>query len=179
MSHATRYGFWHRNIHWLTAALVIAALALVELHDLAQRGSALRSNMMYGHMQFGMAVLLLFLPRLVLRLTGMEPPVEPAVPWWMHLPARAAHGIFYLLMVAQPVLGILMVQASGRSLAFLGLPIPSFVSPDKALAKTLDNLHVIGGNVFLWLAIVHAAVALWHHWGRKDNTLRRMLYSRD
>ena len=178
MPHPTRYGFWLRNLHWLIAAMVICALTLVELHDLAPRGSALRSNMMYGHMQFGMAVLLLFLPRLIVRLVGKRPSVVPPEPWWMSLPAKAVHVIFYGLMVVQPVLGILMMQAGDHQLAFLGIPLPTLVAPDKALNRTLHDIHEICGNIFLWLAILHAAAAFWHHWGRKDNTLRRMLYLR-
>lgn len=174
---STRYGFWLRNIHWLIAALVIAALALVELHDYAPRGSALRSGMMYWHMQFGICVLILFLPRLIVRLAGGKPSIVPPLPWWQSVPARLVHWTFYVLMIAQPVIGILMEQARGKGFDFLGMSLPQFVTPDKALGRELVNLHSIGGNVFLWLAIVHATIALWHHWGRKDNTLRRMMYS--
>lgn len=177
MSNPTRYGFWLRNLHWLTATLVIAALALVELHELAPRGSALRSGMMYWHMQFGMAVLLLFLPRLIVRLSGKRPAVVPPEPLWMSLPAKAAHLVFYALMAVQPILGVLMIQAGGHEVAFLGIPIPAMVAPDRALDHTLGEYHELGGDIFLWLAVAHAVAAFWHHWGRKDNTLRRMTYS--
>lgn len=177
MSTPTRYGFWLRNLHWLIATLVIGALTMVELHELAPRGSTLRSGMMYAHMQFGMAVLLLFLPRLIVRLSGKRPAVVPRPPWWLSVPGKTAHVVFYVLMVVQPVVGILMMESGGHSLAFLGIPLPTLVAPDKALNHTLGNLHAIGGNIFLWLAILHAAAAFWHHWGRKDNLLRRMTYS--
>lgn len=174
---STRYGFWLRNLHWVTATLVVAALVLVETHELAPRGSALRSDMMYWHMQFGIAVLILFLPRVIVRLYGGRPPIVPSIPWWQGVPARLVHWAFYLLMIGQPLVGLLMVQAGGHNPGFLGLSLPQFVTPDKALSKQLEDIHVIAGNVFLWLAIVHAVIAFWHHWGRRDNTLRRMLYS--
>jgi cytochrome b561 len=148
MKKTSRYGFWHRNLHWVIATLVIGALALVELHDYAPRGSALRSDMMYP------------------------------IAWWQSIPARLVHWVFYLLMIGQPIVGLLMVQAGNHNPGFWGLSLPQFVAPDKALSKQLGNIHVIAGNVFLWLVIIHALIALWHHWGRKDNTLRRMIYSR-
>lgn len=178
MSNSTRYGFWLRNLHWLIATLVIGALTLVELHELAPRGSALRSGMMYWHMQFGMAVLLLFLPRLIVRLSGKRPAVVPPEPLWMSIPAKAGHLVFYVLMAAQPILGVLMVQASGHDVAFLGMHVPAMVAHDRDLGHTLGEFHELGGNIFLWLAVAHALAAFWHHWGRKDNTLRRMGYSK-
>ena len=95
MQTPTRYGFWLRNLHWLIATLVIGALALVELHEFAPRGSALRSGMIYWHMQFGMAVLLLFLPRVIVRLSSKRPAVVPTEPWWMAVPAKIAHLVLY------------------------------------------------------------------------------------
>ncbi|MDA3912680.1 cytochrome b [Oleiagrimonas sp.] len=178
MKKTSRYGFWHRNLHWVIATLVIGALALVELHDYAPRGSALRSDMMYWHMQFGLAVLILFVPRLIVRLTGGRPAIVPPLAWWQSIPARLVHWVFYLLMIGQPIVGLLMVQAGNHNPGFWGLSLPQFVAPDKALSKQLGNIHVIAGNVFLWLVIIHALIALWHHWGRKDNTLRRMIYSK-
>lgn len=178
MSTPTRYGFWLRNLHWVIATLVIGALTLVELHGLAPRGSALRSDMMYAHMQFGMAVLLLFLPRLIVRLSGQRPAVVPKPPWWLEVPGKTAHVVFYVLMLVQPLVGILMVESSGHPVAFLGMQLPTLVSPDKGLNHTLGDLHAIGGNIFLWLVILHASAAFFHHWGRKDNLLRRMIYSR-
>jgi superoxide oxidase len=177
MQNTSRYGFWLRNLHWLIAALVISLLTLVELHELAPRGSALRSGMMYWHMQFGMAVLILFLPRLIVRLSGKRPAVVPPEPWWTSVPAKAVHAVFYALMVVQPILGVLMVQAGGHDVAFLGMHVPAMVNSDRSLNHTLGEYHELCGNIFLWLVVVHALAAFWHHWGRKDNTLRRMTYS--
>ncbi len=178
MQNPTRYGFWLRNLHWFIATLVIGALALVELHEYAPRGSALRSGMMYWHMQFGMAVLLLFLPRVIVRLAGKRPPVVPAEAWWMAVPAKLAHAVLYALMLVQPALGVLMVQAGGHDVAFLGLHVPAMVTPDRDVQHQFGEYHELCGNIFLWLALAHACAAFWHHWWRKDNVLRRMIYSR-
>lgn len=178
MNANTRYGFWLRSLHWLVAALVIGALALVELHEFAPRGSALRNGMMYWHTQFGIAVLLLFLPRALVRLAGRRPAVVPPLPVWQKALSVLVQAALYLLMLAQPLLGVLMVQAHGHDVAFLGLPIPRMVAEGKDLGHQLGEWHETLGNVFLWLAVVHAVAALWHHWGRRDNTLRRMGYGR-
>lgn len=176
MPPSPRYGLWLRHLHWLTAALVIVAIALAELHHYTPRGSALRSGAMYAHTQFGLAALLVLLPRLLLRLAGRTPPVEPPLPRWQRAAALLVHVALYALLLALPVLGMLVYQANGRVQDFLGLPLPALIAPDHDLVRPIEVIHIQLGDVLLWLAAAHAASALWHHWGRRDTTLRRMGY---
>jgi cytochrome b561 len=39
-----------------------------------------------------------------------------------------------------------------------------------------DDLHETVALVLLTLIVVHALAAFWHHYGRRDSTLRRMLW---
>lgn len=179
MSNATRYGLWLRIIHWLTALLVIGALTTIELKGYAERGSSLRDNLMFAHIQFGLAVLLLFLPHLLVRLRNTAPPIVPPMPKWQVLLSRLVHLSLFVLLIAQPLLGLLGVQASGHAVGFLGISIPMLVAQNKDLGHSIIEIHETAGNVMLWLAIAHAVAALWHHWGARDNTLRRMGFRRD
>ncbi|NII09745.1 cytochrome b [Oleiagrimonas sp. C23AA] len=166
---------WHRYLHWITAICVISALILVETHDFAPDGSALHKDMMAAHMQFGLAVLLLFIPRLLLRVTSTKPPVEPPLPTWQKALSGLTHLALYGLMLALPVLGLVATQALGHGPSLFGLPMPTLVTPDKSLGHTLISLHRTLGNIILWLVVLHVAAALWHHFFRHDTTLRRML----
>ncbi len=53
--------------------------------------------------------------------------------------------------------------------------MPPLISPDKPLAKWLQEIHATAGTVGYWLIGLHAAAGLAHHYFWKDDTLRRML----
>lgn len=178
MSNATRYGLWLRILHWLTALLVIGALVVIELKGFAERGSALRDNLMFAHIQFGLAVLLLFLPHLIVRLRNTAPPVVPPMPTAQVWVSRLVQIVLMTLLLAQPVLGLLGVQASGHEVAFLGMSIPALVSENRDLGHSIIEIHETLGNVMLWTAVLHVVAALWHHFVTRDNVLLRMGFRR-
>jgi cytochrome b561 len=49
------------------------------------------------------------------------------------------------------------------------------LAPDKGLAHRLEDLHGTIGEIFYWVIGLHILAALYHHWWRRDDTLRRML----
>jgi len=169
------YGQPARALHWLSALAVIAALAFIELKDLFPRGTPLRDAMKFGHFQAGLIVLLLVLPRLLWRLGNRVPDITPTPPKRSQAIAKVTHWVLYALMLALPLLGIAIVQGSGHALALFGQPLPLLFTLDRATAHDLKEVHETLGNVLLWLAILHAAAAVWHHRFLKDNTLTRLI----
>ena len=90
--------------------------------------------------------------------------------------AKVAHLLLYALLVTIPVLGILLTWYRGDALSFFGLfTIPAPVSPDRDTARFIRELHSLCANLILILAGLHAAAALWHHYVRRDDVLKRML----
>lgn len=172
---AIRYAAGLRHLHWLIALLIAVALVLIELKGWLPRGSAQRAAVKWGHMQFGLAVLLLMLPRLLVRLRTKVPPTSPAPPRWQERVGKLMHLALYLLAFAVPLLGVAMMVAAGKPWTLLGLPLPTVATPDPALAKNLESVHETTGNILMWLAIAHAAAALLHHFVQRDDTLQRML----
>ena len=67
------------------------------------------------------------------------------------------------------------VEASGDDLAQHGEPLRE----SRSIAGWAKELHETGGTVGHFLIARHAAAALFHHYVVRDNTLRRMLPSRD
>ncbi|OHX18676.1 cytochrome B [Chromobacterium amazonense] len=169
------YGRVARALHWLCALAVILALVFIELKGNFPKGDPVRSGLSYGHIQAGLIVLLLVIPRLAWRLGNPPPAIDPAPSALMKLLAHAGHWALYALMLALPILGIAFIQAGGREVAFFGLALPQLLSPDPALGKQLKNIHELLGNVLLWLSILHAAAAVWHHAVVKDNTVTRLI----
>jgi cytochrome b561 len=59
-----------------------------------------------------------------------------------------------------------------------GLQLPALIGQDKALSRTLKDIHETIGTVGYFLIGLHAAAALVHHYLLRDNTLLRMLPAR-
>lgn len=172
---ANRYAPWVRRLHWAVAWFIVFALVLIEIKGWFPRGSATRTAVKWGHMQFGIAVLLLMLPRLLVRLRHAAPPITPPLPRWQDVLSKLVHLSLYLLAFAVPLLGVSMMFIAGKPWNLLGLPLPVMATPDPDLAHALEGIHETIGNVLMWLAIAHAAAAVFHHFVQRDDTLLRML----
>ncbi len=172
---------WHPlsiGVHWLTLALLIVAYTLIELRGIYPKGSDAREAMKTWHSMLGLTVFGLLFVRLALRLVFAPPSITPAPPPWQHKLAAAMHLALYAFLFAMPVLGWLMLSAKGNPIPYFGLQLPALLAPDKALGKTLENIHEFIGHVGYWLIGLHAAAALFHHYFMRDDTLLRMLPQR-
>ena len=167
------YSFASRLTHWAGAVLMLLAFALVWLREDLPKGD-LRSAMLLWHQWAGLLVLLLLSPRLLARWWGKVPPLAGTPPW-QHLLARATEAGLYLLMVAQPLLGSLMLGLKGRDASLFGFVLPALAGPDQALAGQVKDLHELGGTLILLLVGLHVAGALYHHFWRRDGVLLSML----
>lgn len=168
-----RYGGVAIFFHWAIFLLVAAAYAAIELKGFAGKGTPERALAMNLHEWVGALVLILAVPRLLWRLLRGAPPAEPG-PRWMHLLGEAMHWVLYLFIVAQPVLGIIALNAGGHQIAWQGWSIPAVVAPDPVLKDWTKDLHETIGTAFYMVIGLHAMAALFHHYMLGDNTLRRM-----
>jgi cytochrome b561 len=81
----------------------------------------------------------------------------------------------YLLFFAAPLAGWAYSSASGLPVVVFGvLPLPDFVSPNRALAETLKTLHQWLALALGGLVIAHVAAALKHQFVDRDRLLSRM-----
>ena len=174
----SRYARGSMVLHWLMALLIVAMYALINVADVFERGSEARALSKYWHFCLGLTVFVLVWLRIVLRIIYPVPPIVPVPAPWQNKAAKAGHLLLYVLMVAMPLLGWLVLSAKGRAIPFYGFELPALIGADKPLGRQLMDLHSLGGNVGYFLMGGHAAVALWHHYRMKDNTLLRMLPGR-
>lgn len=174
-----RYGRLLIILHWVTLALLIAVYACIELRELYPRGSETRDALKMWHFMLGLTVFLLVWIRITARLIGKAPPIVPASPRWQLLIANAVELTLYAMMIVLPLLGWLTLSADGDAIPFFGVQLPALVGEDKGLAEQLEEIHETIATAGYWLIGLHAAAALFHHFIRRDNTLRRMTLSRD
>ncbi|MDI1326951.1 MAG: cytochrome b [Brevundimonas sp.] len=158
-------------MHWLMLALLAAVYACIELREFYPRGSDVREGLKTWHFMLGLSVFVLVWVRLAARALS---PRGPAPRTWSGALAMIVHVALYMLMIAMPVLGWLLLSAEGDAVPFFGLVLPPLVAPDAALAERIEDLHTTVGAAGYWLIGFHAAAALFHHYVLRDPTLRRM-----
>jgi cytochrome b561 len=160
--------------HWLMVVLIVAGYAAMDLNSFSQKGSALREAMASWHYLLGLLVFALVWLRLLVRLTGFAPAVEPAPPAWQATLAKAVYRALYVFMATMPLLGWLTLSAKGEPVPFFGLELPALTGKNEGLANVYKDIHENFATVGYFLIGLHAAAALFHHDVRRDNTLRLM-----
>ena len=172
------YGWMPIAIHWLMLLLIVAVYATQDLQFIFPKKSAPREAMATWHYMLGLSVFFLVWLRLLVRSAGADPAIEPALPAWQALLARAMHWALYALMIGMPVLGWLTLSAKGTPVPFFGAELPALIGKSEGLAKLLKEIHETSATVGYFLVGLHAAAALYHHYVRRDNTLKLMLPGR-
>ncbi|NML26910.1 cytochrome b [Zoogloea dura] len=171
---APRYSGPAIAAHWLIAALILVAFPLgVYMHDLPLSPNKLK---LYSyHKWIGITVLLLFVPRILWRITH-RPPAALPMPAWQHKIAEGTHHLLYLLMFLVPLTGWLMSSAKGFQVVYFGvLPLPDLIGKSEELGDLFKEVHEALNWALLVLVGLHVAGALKHVILDKDGTLRRML----
>ena len=161
-------------LHWITAGLIVANLALgVSMVGLPI--SPRKLSWYVVHKSIGITIFLLTSLRLAWR--ALRPhPAPVAMPVWQRRAAAASHALLYALLFAIPVSGWVYSSATGVQVMYLGLfSLPDLVARNRALGDVLRLVHV-GLNMLLVAAVcLHVAAAVRHHVVDRDRVLARML----
>jgi cytochrome b561 len=168
------YGWIARLFHWIVFLMVIGAIIGGDIAADMSSGPG-KSQMIGMHKSFGFAILVLVVLRLLWRLANPLPRdlgtsrIENKLGHTMHI-------FLYILLLMQPVIGILMSQSFGHPVYPFDLfKVPTFVSDNIRLGKILLEIHEA-----LWVVLaisvgIHIAAALKHHFIEKNRTLMRMI----
>ncbi|MFP3502825.1 cytochrome b [Burkholderia sp. SIMBA_062] len=168
----TRYSSPAIFFHWIIFLLVALAYLAIEIRG--PKGSDSRAFWMNVHLLAGTSVLVLSVLRVLWRMMSRVPEPIVQAPLLKRL-STLAHFALYLFIIAQPLLGIMMINMGGKpvSLDWIGVSFTLF-GPDKALRPTIKEAHELLGNAFYFVIGLHALAALYHHFIRRDDVLRRM-----
>ena len=177
MNTPDQYGLVARVLHWLVFLLVAGMLIGGVLLNLLPSGG-LRSVLIAGHKSAGVIVLFLMLARLAWRGANPSPqPLgrEPVLNAIAHL----LHIVLYILLIIQPLAGILMSQAYGYPVSVFGLfRLPPLIWQSPSLGAFFGEVHTATAVLLTIAVLVHAAAALKHHVIDQDRTLMRMIHGR-
>ena len=149
-------------LHWVIAALILVNLYLGLFHE--DMSKPVRATMMFYHKSIGLTVLALTVARLAWRLGHRPPPYDAALKRWEVVLARATHWTFYILLLALPLTGWLLVSTGGRATSLFGLfDVPALpVSHADGPHDLFESLHTLFGYAMLLLVVLHVAGALKH-----------------
>jgi cytochrome b561 len=176
--HPPRYAPSIILLHWLTALLIVAAYATIELREIFPRDSDPRELMKSWHFMIGLTIFALVWLRLLLRLILPTPAAPTATPKWQRLASGAVHAALYAFLLAMPATGWLQLSLAGDPILWLGIELPPLARPDESLAELFEEIHETIGKAAYFLIAIHTAAALWHHYLIKDGALVRMLPAR-
>jgi cytochrome b561 len=176
---ADRYGLVSRLLHWLMALLILAMIGVGAYMTDLDKEDPLRAQLYTLHKEIGITILALAVLR-ILWLLAARPPVLPAaLQRWEVILARATTGVLYLLMLATPIAGFLMTNATGKPVSYFGLfNLPVLIGENHDLHETLEEVHGFLAFTILALVGLHAAGAIKHRFLDKDpeaDVLKRML----
>lgn len=141
-------------LHWLTAVAVLVAWFTQEAMEETAEAvwEAGGGPFPTVHTVAGFSAFVLILGRLWLRRRRGAP--EPQGSERVRMAATWGHRLLYALVLLVPSLG---------ALTWFG----GF--------QDLGEVHELAAQALLVVALGHAAMALWHQYGKKDGTLMRML----
>lgn len=190
------YGAVAKSFHWIIALAVIGMLAVgYTMVHVMEKYSDLQISTYQVHKAVGVTVLGLVLLRLLWRWVNRTPALPENMNIVERAGARATHWGFYVLLIAQPVSGLLMQAAfpfrdSASPWILKWFPFLRAVPTDAKLSDFLPGtspeldislydafkaIHFTLSFVILGFLILHVLAALRHHIVKKDDTLRRML----
>ena len=176
-SSTARYTTKARWLHWIMALLVVLAYGLILCRSEFSRFSEYRVMVVQGHYLTGMLLLGLAFFRLAERRRHAPPAITPPLHNALHLASRLTHYLMYAFLFVQPILGMLtvLVEKGELPILFTGLSIPWPLPTSGRTAESFEDLHKLFASLFYYVVGLHIVAALWHHFIRKDDTLRRML----
>jgi cytochrome b561 len=129
------------------------------------------------HADIGYVLLLLTVLRLIWRGINPTPALPGDMPPWLRVLARLNQWTLYLATILVAMLG--WAHSGARTPDYsdwFGLfHVPQITSPDKVAAGAYEDRHIFFAYVLLALIALHAAAAAWHHFGKRDRVLSRMV----
>ncbi len=133
-----------------------------------------RLSFFQNHAGLGLVILVLMVARLIWRRLHPAPELPADLPRWQQIASKATHHGLYLLVIMQPLIGLMMATTSKFNLKAFGV-LGLQISPNETINDAGHWLHGVNAWVITTLIGLHVVVALYHHFIRKDTVLKRML----
>lgn len=172
-----RYSTTSVILHWVLAALIIFMAAL-GWYMMSIEHTPPGDRLLALHKSFGQILFVLVLLRVLLRILRRAEPLPANVPRWEMELSRWTQALLYFLMLAIPLIGVFGSEYSRSGLVFFGLRLLEWVTPDRAMAHELFEIH----SMLVWVLVaafaLHVLGALKHLVLDQDDVFQRMMLRR-
>lgn len=166
-----RYGLITRFFHWFMAVLVLQQF--FKFGDYYKDGEHWLGDT-FGPYHTSVGALLMILVIFRLFWTNKQKAQRPQTPGLLGKIAKASHHTMYTCMVLMPPLGALYVYGKGYPVKLFGMTMLEKPAEKTQWMATVGELHAILAWLLTALVVAHLSGALYHHFIRKDDTLKRM-----
>lgn len=173
------YGILTKIFHWLMALLIIPQIVVGYVMIFVTNTNP-QKWVMYGlHKSFGFMLLILIILRLVWRSFEQEPMPPLDIPRWQTSVAKWNIYLLIALMVIMPLSGILMSLLGGYDVKVFDFFTINAITKKTVMGGLSAEFHCYGGYIMSAAVTAHILAALYHHFIRKDNILKRMIVNVD
>ena len=126
------------------------------------------------HKSVGVTIFALIIIRVLWRLSHKPPALLASYKEFERKLAKGTHYLLYLLMVALPLSGLIMVIYGKYGVKWFGIDLFGGLD-SKPMRDAFKEVHEIIGLIILAVLALHVLGALKHKFIDKDETLSRML----
>ena len=176
---ASTFGIVSKTFHWLIGLLMIClwivGFGLAENYIQGEQ----KIDMMMNHKSLGAIVLGLVILRIIWRFMNCKSsPRDDHFPKLSRVLYKLNTYLFYGLMLAFPLSGILMGLFWGKPITIFGFQLTDGFPHDMQsleAAKFLRDVHGICGKLFILAFVAHILGMLYHQFFLKDKRLKRMI----
>jgi cytochrome b561 len=175
----TDWGWPAKILHWVGAVLIL--LLLVHgwwMTHITPRPERLANYA--GHSAMGYDLLALLILRLLWRWLNPAPELPADLQRWEHIAARVSHAALYVLMFVVSLTGWVVATTFRNPMTkdLFGIDVPPIVTTvDRSVRQWLEESHMVLAYVLAAVVFIHIAAALRHHFLKRNDVLRRMIWS--
>jgi len=174
------FGWVSISLHWIMAIGIIAMYFLGDYMVDLDYYDKWYKDAPDIHKSIGVIIGILMLVRLLWNQLQAKPDHLNPKTLRMNKVASIAHYLLYLSVFVIVISGYLISTANGQGIEIFGFfEIPALFPDDKDRGELAGDIHELLGLGFMLLIFVHALEALFHHFFKKDRTLKRMLGNRE
>jgi cytochrome b561 len=161
-------------IHWITALLLVTQVVIgFKFHDMPKGPE--RLDAFTWHKTVGATILILALIRLAVRLMNPPPPYPSDFPKWERFFAVWNHRLFYVLIIALPLTGLIAVSDHGGLIPLkFGLALPAVPGISEATGDAFHEIHETLVWTTLILLVLHIGAALKNQFFSDSDVADRM-----
>ena len=172
----TRYSAMAQVFHWATAILVVIAFVYGPGGSEQRVYSAAKDFDRQLHETLGISVFAADARRASPGARSIRRRRSRRCRRGCGAPPRSSTVCSSLLLLVVPLTAVTGAWLEGHPLTFLaGLRIAPLLPEAHAAGAVIASIHTWLGDTILWVAGLHAAVALLHHFVLRDRVLRSML----